>query len=71
MFRPRAVEELLRHLSIVPFTVRTVLEGLELDGTLIRTGESVAVSIPAANRDPSRFADPDVLDLARSARPAT
>jgi cytochrome P450 len=61
----RAVEELLRYLSIVPFTVRTALEDLELHGEQIKAGETVTVSIPAANRDPARFADPDTLDLLR------
>jgi cytochrome P450 len=61
----QAVEELMRYLSIVPFTVRTAREDLTLDGELIKAGESVTVSLPAANRDPQRFADPDTLDLLR------
>ncbi|WP_344955706.1 cytochrome P450 [Actinomadura miaoliensis] len=61
----RAVEELLRYLSIIPFLVRTALEDVELHGEKIRAGESVTVSIPAANRDPAHFADPDTLDLLR------
>ncbi|MFC4013850.1 cytochrome P450 [Nonomuraea purpurea] len=63
----RAVEELLRYLSVVPFTVRTALEDVELAGRHIKAGESVTVSIAAGNRDPERFADPDTLDLLRSA----
>ncbi|MFI7643087.1 cytochrome P450 [Nonomuraea sp. NPDC049400] len=63
----RVVEELLRYLSVVPFTVRTALADVELGGRLIKAGESVTVSIAAANRDPGRFADPDTLDLLRSA----
>ncbi|WP_431900897.1 cytochrome P450 [Nonomuraea sp. bgisy101] len=63
----RAVEELLRYLSIVPGTVRAALEDVELGGRLVRAGQSVTVSIPAANRDPEHFADPDTLDLHRSA----
>lgn len=62
----RVVEELMRYLSIVPFTVRTALEDLELGGRLVREGETVTVSIAAANRDPEAFADPDALDLFRS-----
>jgi len=61
----QAVEELLRYLSIVPFTVRTALEDVDLEGWQIKAGETVTVSIPAANHDPARFADPDILDLAR------
>ncbi|SEH03395.1 Cytochrome P450 [Nonomuraea solani] len=61
----QAVEELLRHLSIVPFLVRTALEDVELGGETVRAGESVTLSIPAANRDPGRYPDPDRLDLGR------
>ncbi|OLF07030.1 cytochrome [Actinophytocola xinjiangensis] len=64
----RAVEELLRHLSIVMATVRTATEDLELAGHLVRAGESVTISIAAANRDPDRFDDPDTLDPHTSAR---
>ncbi|MEU5849988.1 cytochrome P450 [Saccharopolyspora shandongensis] len=62
----RAVEELLRYLSIIPFTIRTALADVELHGEQIKAGESVTISIPAANRDPEHFADPDVLDLLRA-----
>jgi cytochrome P450 len=61
----QTVEELLRYLSIAPFTTRTALEDIELDGHLVKAGDTVTVSIPAANRDPRRFADPDTLDLLR------
>jgi cytochrome P450 len=63
----QAVEELLRYLSIAHTGVRAALEDVELDGQVIRAGESVTVSIQAANRDPARFADPDTLDLHRNA----
>ncbi|MEU7800494.1 cytochrome P450 [Micromonospora arborensis] len=62
----RAVEELLRYLSIIPFTVRTALEDLRLDGEQIKAGETVTVSVPAANRDAAHFTDPDTLNLLRS-----
>jgi cytochrome P450 len=66
---PNAVDELLRYLSIFHFGVpRTPLEDVEVGGVLMRAGESVTVSLPAANRDPARFTDPDALDLARPAR---
>ena len=61
------VEELLRYLSIIPFTLRTALEDLELGGELIKAGQTITISIPAADRDPARFADPDTLDLTRPA----
>ncbi|UNO38608.1 cytochrome P450 [Streptomyces sp. MST-110588] len=63
----QAVEELLRYLSIADPMVRSALEDVEVDGRLIRAGESVTVSVQAANRDPLRFPDPDTLDLHRKA----
>ncbi|MFF0530290.1 cytochrome P450 [Nocardia amikacinitolerans] len=63
----RAVEELMRYLSISHSTARAALEDVELGGALIRAGETVAVSIQTANRDPARFDNPDALDLRRNA----
>ncbi|MFF9867115.1 cytochrome P450 [Streptomyces sp. NPDC013953] len=64
---PQAVEELLRYLTVAHTTVKTALEDVELDGKTIAAGESVTLSLEAANRDPERFPDPDVLDLRRKA----
>ncbi|ONI85801.1 cytochrome [Actinosynnema sp. ALI-1.44] len=59
-----AVEELLRYLTIIHFgTIRTAAEDLELDGQLIKAGDPISISLPAANRDPMRFVDPDRLAL--------
>jgi cytochrome P450 len=63
----RAVEELLRYLTITHTGVRAALEDVEIGGQLIKAGESVTISIQAANRDPERFPDPDTLDLTRNA----
>ncbi|TKG66994.1 cytochrome P450 [Prauserella endophytica] len=64
----KAVEELLRWLSVIQFgTTRTAAEDVELGGEVIRAGESVAISVPAANRDPERFAEPGSLDLGADA----
>ncbi|MCU1680343.1 MAG: cytochrome hydroxylase [Amycolatopsis sp.] len=62
----QAVEELLRYLSVVPLTVRTALEDVELGGQLIKSGDTVSVSLAAANRDPAQFPDPDSLDIRRA-----
>ncbi|MFG1701802.1 cytochrome P450 [Nonomuraea sp. M3C6] len=62
------VEELLRYLTIIhlgPF--RTALEDVEIEGNLIKTGETVGIHLPTVNRDPSRFADGDALDVTRPA----
>ncbi|MBF6330902.1 cytochrome P450 [Nocardia transvalensis] len=63
----QAIEELLRYLSIVHTTSRTALEDVEVAGQLIRAGETVAISVQAANRDRQRFDDPDTFDIRRSA----
>ncbi|MFF0739548.1 cytochrome P450 [Streptomyces sp. NPDC004111] len=64
---PQAVEELMRYLTIAHTTMKSALEDVELDGKVIRAGETVTMSIEAANRDPLRFPDPDVLTLDRKA----
>ncbi|MET7902369.1 cytochrome P450 [Streptomyces sp. NPDC005355] len=63
---PGAVEELLRYLSIVnAFPVRIALEDVVVGGVTVKAGESVAVSIPAANRDAALVEDPGTLDVGR------
>ncbi|WP_327091575.1 cytochrome P450 [Nonomuraea sp. NBC_01738] len=63
---PDAVEELLRYLPLSQFGVtRLAKRDVEVGGVLIRAGESVSLSVSAANRDPDRFYDPDTLDLTR------
>ncbi|SCE52474.1 Cytochrome P450 [Streptomyces sp. SolWspMP-5a-2] len=61
----RAVEELLRYLSVGKTFMRTALEDVELGGHLIEAGSPLILSYNTANRDPDRFADPHVLDLHR------
>ncbi|MFC9129619.1 cytochrome P450 [Streptomyces sp. NPDC057099] len=63
----QAVEELLRYLSVADPMLRTALEDVEVEGQIIKAGETVAVSVQAANRDPLRFPDPDRLDIHRRA----
>ncbi|USX48422.1 cytochrome P450 [Lentzea sp. HUAS12] len=64
-----AVEELMRYLSIIHFgPVRTATEDVEIDGHLIRAGDTVVMHVPAANRDPEKFpGNPEELDLRRPA----
>lgn len=57
----------MRYLTIAHTGVKSALEDVELEGRIIRAGESVTLSMEAANRDPLRFPDPDVLDLRRKA----
>jgi cytochrome P450 len=65
---PGAVEELLRYLSVADIFFRYATEDLSLGGETIPKGSTVVVSLLAANRDPERFPDPDVLDIRRNAR---
>ncbi|CCH32041.1 cytochrome P450 [Actinosynnema sp. NPDC047251] len=63
-----AVEELLRYLTVSHIgPVRTALEDVEVAGRLVRAGQSVTLSLAAANRDPARYDRPDELDLTRDA----
>jgi cytochrome P450 len=61
----RAVEELLRYLSVAKTFMRAALEDVELAGQTIKAGQVVVASFHTANRDPERFTDPHTLDLRR------
>jgi len=60
-----AVEELLRYESPVQHTARIAPADMKLRGKGIRKGAKVVAVLAAGNRDPSRFPDPDRLDLLR------
>jgi cytochrome P450 len=62
---PTAIEELLRYESPSQHTARLAPDDVVLGGQAIGKGQAVIAVMGAANRDPERFADPDVLDLAR------
>jgi cytochrome P450 len=68
---PGALEELLR---FIPFRTgvgipRVATQDVEMSGVTVRAGDFVHVSYLTANRDPSRFRDPDALDLERPPSP--
>lgn len=48
---------------------RIALEDIELRGETIRAGQIVQLSIASANRDPSRFPDPDRFDITKERGP--
>jgi cytochrome P450 len=61
------VEETLRYWGPVDFIGRRIAkEDVEVGGTVIPSGEQATVSLGAANRDPGRFANPDVFDITRA-----
>ncbi|MGW8974543.1 cytochrome P450 family protein [Streptomyces platensis] len=67
---PHAVEELLRHDSAFELTTwRFFAEDTELYGTRIPAGDSVIMSLSAANRDDRQFPDADALHFDRSPNP--
>ncbi|MET7681925.1 cytochrome P450 [Streptomyces sp. NPDC005423] len=60
------VEELLRYDGPVELaTWRFATRALSVGGQEIAAGDPVLVVLAAADRDPERFADPEVLDLGR------
>lgn len=61
-----AVEELMRFDGPSRLSVRVAAEPLELRGRSIEPGDRVFLMIGAANRDPERFEEPDVLDVGRT-----
>ena len=63
-----AVEELMRYDGPVEFgTWRFTTEPISVGGVRIPAGEPVLAVLAAADRDPERFPEPDVLDLGRAA----
>ncbi|MDG2050605.1 MAG: cytochrome P450 [Myxococcota bacterium] len=64
-FLANAVEETLRFDSPVVNSSRTASSDSEFEGTAILKGESLSVSLAAANRDPAIYPDPDRFDVTR------
>jgi hypothetical protein len=62
-----AVEECLRFDTPTHVVHRFVTAPIELDGRKLRVGDTVAVVVGAANRDPERFPEPDSFDVRRDA----
>jgi cytochrome P450 len=64
-----AVEELLRHLTIVHSLVaRVAAEDVTIGGQLVRAGEGLLMNLPAGNRDAAFLADADAFDIDRNVR---
>jgi cytochrome P450 len=64
---PKAVEELIRYDSPVPFPTRVALTEAEVAGRRMPRGTGLILLVGSANRDPEAYADPDRLDLTRFA----
>jgi cytochrome P450 len=66
---PSAIEEMLRYTSPVTVFVRTATKDTELRGVAVKAGDRAAMFYPSANRDESRFGDPDRFDICRAPNP--
>ncbi|HVU62222.1 MAG TPA: cytochrome P450 [Mycobacteriales bacterium] len=65
---PDAIEELLRYEPPGPHVARYVTKDAEFDGGLVPAGSALLCLVGSANRDPSRFPDPDRFDIHRKPR---
>lgn len=63
---PSAVEEFLRFESPIQHTARLAPQDTELGGRVILRRQAVIAVMAAANRDPTRFSEPDRLDIRRA-----
>lgn len=63
---PLALRELLRFDSPVQYTGRRLKVDIELHGQIMKKGDLLIPLIGAANRDPAKFATPDILDVSRN-----
>ena len=63
---PTAVEELMRYDAAVQFVHRWARESISIGDVCIERGSEVLLFIGAANRDPSRFSNPETLDVTRT-----
>lgn len=66
----RAVDELIRYLTVTYSpTPRVAMQDVTIADQVIKKGDSVICSLPAANRDPALTPDPDRLDVTREPVP--
>lgn len=62
---PSALEEILRFDGPTHFVHRTATAALEIRGRKIEPQQVLVFVLPAANRDPEHFPDPDRFDITR------
>ncbi|MDJ0939460.1 MAG: cytochrome P450 [Woeseiaceae bacterium] len=62
----KAITETIRWLGPVQSATRHVAVDTELHGVRLRIGDTVNCMLSAANRDPSKFENPDAFDLDRA-----
>ena len=64
---PKAIEELLRYAGLVRILFRKATAHIELANVRIASGDRVALLVAVANRDPTKFAEPNRVDVGRHA----
>jgi cytochrome P450 len=64
-----AIEEVLRFESPVDITIRVASREMEPQGCPIKASQAIVTWLPAANRDPRAYANPDTFDITREAKP--
>jgi len=62
---PNAVEEIIRWVCPFVNMYRTATRDYELHGEVIKEGQQVGLTYPAANRDPRKFEDPHRFNIFR------
>lgn len=62
---PRLLAEGMRHASIVAYVPAVPPRDVEVGGVTIEAGTMIALVVPAGNRDPRRFADPEEFNIFR------
>ena len=63
---PQLVEETLRYVSPVQYTLRTASSPTQLvDGTVVNSGDTLLLMLVGANRDPKMFASPHEFVVSR------
>jgi cytochrome P450 len=66
---PSAADELLRYDPPIQGVARAVRQPLAIGGRIIKPGRVLVLLLGSANRDETRFADPDRIDIARNPNP--
>jgi cytochrome P450 len=60
------IEEMLRFVSPVQLTGRSLLEDLDVGGVTLQKGDFAMLLVASANHDPDEFEEPEAFDVGRS-----
>jgi cytochrome P450 len=62
---PTAVEECVRHRTVIKRNFRVALEDVEIDGVAIPKGSLISIMVGSSNQDAMAFPDPERFDITR------